>query len=116
MSPAPGTYRLLRIQRCPDSEMLQTDGRPLHLHQVLRRRISVLGRTYPYCRDPMGCQLAYRVMVTTRDALMHDAALAARSQLISPSFNATNDTPEQMCMYDHGHGDSQADPAHASAF
>lgn len=32
LSPAPGTYRLLRFQRCPDSEVLQTDGRPLHLH------------------------------------------------------------------------------------
>ena len=105
--PAPGSYTLPRIQRCPDGEVLQTDGRPLHLHQALRGRISVLGFMYTYCRDPVGCPLAYRIMVATRDALMHDAALAARSQLISLSFDPTNDTPEQMRMYGHG----QADPA-----
>ena len=62
---------------------------------------------YTYCRDPVGCPLAYRIMVATRDALMRDAALSAQSQLISLSFDPTNDTPEQMRMYGHG----QADPA-----
>ena len=107
LCPAPGSYTLPRIERCPDGDVLQTDGRPLHLHQVLRRRISVLGFKYTFCRNPMGCPLAYRIMVTTRDALMHHAALAARSQLISLSFDPINDTPEQMRMYGHG----QADPA-----
>ena len=96
LCPAPGSYTLPRIERCPDGDVLQTDGRPLHLHQVLRRRISVLGFKYTFCRNPMGCPLAYRIMVTTRDALMHDAALAARLQLISLSFDPTNDTAEQM--------------------
>ena len=105
--PAPGSYTLPRIQRCPDGEVLQADGRALHLHQALRGRISVLGFMYTYCRDPVGCPLAYRIMVATRDALMRDAALATRSQLISLSFDPTNDTPEQMRMYGHG----QADPA-----
>jgi protein SCO1 len=62
---------------------------------------------YTYCRDPVGCPLAYRIMGATRDALMRDAALAAQSQLISLSFDPTNDTPEQMRLYGHG----QADPA-----
>ena len=105
--PAPGSYKLPRIQRCPDGEVLQSDGRALHLHQALRGHVSVLGFMYTYCRDPVGCPLAYRIMVATRDALMRDAALAARSQLISLSFDPTNDTPEQMRVYGHG----QADPA-----
>lgn len=105
--PAPGSYTLPRIQRCPDGEVLQADGGALHLHQALRGRISVLGFMYTYCRDPVGCPLAYRIMVATRDALMGDAVLAARSQLISMSFDPTNDTPERMRMYGHG----QADPA-----
>jgi protein SCO1 len=105
--PAPGSYTLPRIQRCPDGEVLQSDGRTLRLHAVLRGRISVLGFMYTYCRDPVGCPLAYRIMVATRDALMRDAALSAQSQLISLSFDPTNDTPEQMRMYGHG----QADPA-----
>jgi protein SCO1 len=105
--PAPGSYTLPRIQRCPDGEVLQSDGRALRLHTALRGKISVLGFMYTYCRDPVGCPLAYRIMVATRDALMRDAALAAQSQLISLSFDPTNDTPEQMRMYGHG----QADPA-----
>ncbi len=105
--PAPGSYTLPRIQRCPDGEVLQTDGRTLRLHTALRGKISVLGFMYTYCRDPVGCPLAYRFMVATRDALMNDAALSAQSQLISLSFDPTNDTPEQMRMYGHG----QADPA-----
>jgi protein SCO1 len=105
--PAPGSYTLPRIQRCPDGEVLQTDGRAARLHMLLRGRINVLGFMYTYCRDPVGCPLAYRIMVATRDALMRDASLAAQSQLISLSFDPTNDTPEQMRMYGHG----QADPA-----
>jgi protein SCO1 len=105
--PAPGSYALPRIQRCPDGEVLQTDGRAARLHMLLRGRISVLGFMYTYCRDPVGCPLAYRIMVATRDALLKDAALSAQSQLISLSFDPTNDTPEQMARYGHG----QADPA-----
>jgi len=105
--PAPGSYALPRIQRCPDGEVLQSDGRALRLHAALRGKISVLGFMYTYCRDPVGCPLAYRIMVATRDALLKDAALAAQSQLISLSFDPTNDTPEQMARYGHG----QADPA-----
>jgi protein SCO1 len=105
--PAPGSYTLPRIQRCPDGDVLQSDGRALRLHTALRGKVSVLGFMYTYCRDPVGCPLAYRVMVATRDALLNDAALSAQSQLVSLSFDPTNDTPEQMRLYGHG----QADPA-----
>jgi cytochrome oxidase Cu insertion factor (SCO1/SenC/PrrC family) len=105
--PAPGSYTLPRIQRCPDGEVLQSNGRAQRLHALLRGRISVLGFMYTYCRDPVGCPLAYRIMVATRDALLRDDALAQRSQLVSLSFDPTNDTPEQMRRYGHG----QADPA-----
>jgi protein SCO1/2 len=104
--PAPGSYVLPRIQRCPDGEVLQSDGRAMFLHQALRGRISVLGFMYTYCRDPVGCPLAYRIMVATRDVLMRDRALAADSQLISCSFDPTHDNPEQMRMYGRGQADS----------
>lgn len=105
--PAPGSYTLPRIQRCPNGEVLQSDGRTLRLHAALRGKVSVLGFMYTYCRDPIGCPLAYRIMAATRDALLKDAALSAKSQLVSLSFDPTNDTPVQMRMYGHG----QADPA-----
>jgi protein SCO1/2 len=105
--PAPGTYALPRIQRCPDGEVLDTDGRAHRLHALLQGRVSVVGFMYTYCRDPLGCPLAYRVMTATRDALLAEPALAPRCQLASLSFDPTNDTPEAMRRYAHG----QVDPA-----
>lgn len=105
--PAPGSYTLARIQRCPDGEVLQHDGRSARLHTLLRGKLSVVGFMYTYCRDPVGCPLAYRIMVGTRDALLGDAVLARRSQLVSLSFDPTNDTPEQMARYGHGQVDQQ---------
>jgi protein SCO1 len=105
--PAPGSYTLPRIQRCPDGDVLQPNGRSQRLHALLRGRTTVLGFMYTYCREPLGCPLAYKVMTDTRDALLRDATLASRTQLASLSFDPTNDTPEQMARYGHG----QADPA-----
>ncbi|CAN5255994.1 hypothetical protein BH11PSE10_BH11PSE10_03100 [soil metagenome] len=100
--PAPGTYKLARIQRCPDGEVLTSDGHKVRLQAILRGRISVLGFMYTYCRDPYGCPLAYRVMTEARKTLLAEPALASRSQLVSLSFDPTNDTPQQMAMYGHG--------------
>ncbi len=97
--PAPGSYTLPRLQACPDGEVLQSDGRSARLHALLRGRLSLVGFVYTYCRDPVGCPLALRVMNETREALLRDAALAARSQLVSLSFDPLNDTPLQMRLY-----------------
>jgi cytochrome oxidase Cu insertion factor (SCO1/SenC/PrrC family) len=103
--PAPGSYTLARIQRCPDGEVLSSDGRSHRLHALLQGRNSVLSFMYTYCRDPVGCPLAYQAMVRTHEALAADAALASRSQLVSLSFDPTNDTPRQMAIYGHGRAD-----------
>jgi cytochrome oxidase Cu insertion factor (SCO1/SenC/PrrC family) len=105
--PAPGTYALPRIQRCPDGDVLSSDGRAHRLHRLLAGRITLLSFMYTYCRDPVGCPLAYQAMVRTRDALLADAALAAQSQLVSLSFDPTNDTPRQMAIYGHGQVDDR---------
>lgn len=100
--PVPGSYKLARIQRCPDGEVLTSEGRSVRLQAMLRGRISVLGFMYTYCRDPYGCPLAYRVMTEARKALLAEPALAARAQLVNLSFDPTNDTPPQMAIYGHG--------------
>ncbi len=105
--PAPGSYTLARIQRCPDGEVLGSDGRAQRLHALLQGRLTVLSFMYTYCRDPVGCPLAYRVMTQTRDALLAEPALAARAQLASLSFDPTNDTPEQMATYGRGQVDQR---------
>lgn len=105
--PAPGSYTLARIQRCPDGEVLQSDGRARRLHTLLQGRISLMSFMYTYCRDPIGCPLAYQAMTQTRDALLRDETLAAGTQLVSLSFDPTNDTPQQMATYGRGQVDER---------
>lgn len=105
--PPAGSYTLARIQRCPDGEVLGSDGRTRRLHALLQGRLTVLSFMYTYCRDPVGCPLAYRAMQQARDGLLADPALAARSQLVSLSFDPSNDTPEQMGFYGRGQVDER---------
>lgn len=97
--PAPGSYTLPRLQKAPDGEVLATDGRPRRLHAVLAGRLTVLSFMYTYCRDPEGCPLAWRAMEDVHERLLRDPALAARAQLVSLSFDPTNDTPQQLAAY-----------------
>lgn len=97
--PAPGSYVLPRLQKAPDGEVLDTDGRPRRLHGVLAGRLTVLSFMYTYCRDPEGCPLAWQAMENVQRQLLTDPALAARAQLVSLSFDPTNDTPRQMAAY-----------------
>lgn len=96
--PAPGSYSLPRLQRAPDGEVLGPDARAYRLHGLLTGRHSVLAFMYSYCRDPVGCPLAWKVMEGVHDQLRRDAALAPKAQLISLSFDPTNDTPQQMAI------------------
>jgi protein SCO1 len=97
--PEAGTYKLLKIQACPDGTVLTTEAKPVRLHSVLRGRVSVLSFMYTYCRDPLGCPLADRIMKELYATLKQDALLAAHAQLVSLSFDPTNDTPQQMKLY-----------------
>lgn len=97
--PEPGSYSLRRLMRAPDGEVLASDGRAQRLHQLLRGRFTVLSFMYTYCRDSLGCPLAWRAMEMARAELKSNPALARRSQLISLSFDPSNDTPEQMRLY-----------------
>jgi protein SCO1 len=54
---------------------------------------------YTYCRDPEGCPLAWRTLDSVHAQLLRDPALAARAQLLSLSFDPSNDTPPQMAMF-----------------
>jgi protein SCO1 len=111
--PKAGTYKLLKIQACPDGTVLTTDAKSVRLHSVLRGRVSVLSFMYTYCRDPLGCPLADRIMKELYATLKQDAALAAHAQLVSLSFDPTNDTPQQMKLYA---GEYNSDSGHKWSF
>jgi cytochrome oxidase Cu insertion factor (SCO1/SenC/PrrC family) len=97
--PAPGSYRLSRIMRAPDGEVLDSDGRAQRLHRLLAGRLTVLSFMYTYCRDPDGCPKAWAAMEGLQASLLAEAPLAAVSQLVSLSFDPSHDTPQQMRLY-----------------
>ena len=97
--PAPGSYTLARVMAAPDGTVLSSQGHAQRLHSVLRGRLSVMSFMYTYCRDAEGCPLARAAMEGLHSALLREPDLAAASQLVSLSFDPTNDTPHQMRMY-----------------
>ena len=94
--PAPGSYDLPRLFAAPEGDVLLPDGRTMKLGRILAGRLSVVSFIYSYCRDPQGCPLAWQALDSVRKALLADPALARRAQLVTISFDPTNDTPEQM--------------------
>lgn len=97
--PPAGSYKLPRLFAAPDGEVLGVDGRRLRLAQVLAGRLSVVSFIYTYCRDPIGCPLAWRLLDEVHAALARDPALARQAQLVTISFDPHHDTPEQMRRY-----------------
>ncbi len=61
--PAPGTYRLQRIQRAPDALLRDARDRPRRLGTLTRGKVTLLTFFYTYCVDEWGCPFAYRTMV-----------------------------------------------------
>ena len=94
--PAPGSYSLPRLFAAPDGEVLLPDGSPARLHRILEGRLSIVSFIYSYCRDPEGCPLAWAALEGVYEAFKADPTLARRAQLVTISFDPTNDTPEQM--------------------
>ena len=70
--PPPGSYRLPRLFAAPDGDVLNHDGRRLRLSQLLAGRLSVVSFIYSYCRDPIGCPLAWRMLDEVHAALLAD--------------------------------------------
>jgi protein SCO1 len=106
--PAPGTYTLRRVMAAPDGAVLDADGRPRRLHALLRGRATVLSFMYTYCRDPEACPRAWAAMDQLFAALHREAPSALPAQLVSLSFDPSNDTPAQMRLFG---GERLRDPA-----
>lgn len=97
--PAPGTYRLERIQRIPAGVVLDSDGSPRPFAQFATGRVTLLGFIYTYCTDRYGCPLAYDTFVEVRRRLLARPDLAPYVRLVSLSFDPTHDTPQAMRAY-----------------
>jgi protein SCO1 len=94
--PPAGSYALAHIFTAPDGFVLGSEGRAHRLHSVLAGRLTILSFIYSYCRDPIGCPLAWQILDRVHAELRRDHRLARRAQLVSLSFDPTHDTPMQM--------------------
>lgn len=97
--PAPGTYVLHRIMAAPDGEVLDLEGRPHRLRQLLSKRITLLGLIYTTCVDPDGCPFALRVFDALEPRLAATPRLRDVVQLVTLSFDPEHDTPAAMRGY-----------------
>jgi len=79
----------------PDVALVDQDGRPLRLADFHGK---ALGLTFVYTRCPLPdfCPLMMRNFEAAEAALVKDLALAARTHLLTVSFDPMHDTPEVL--------------------
>jgi cytochrome c peroxidase len=95
-APAPGTYELPPLGEAADGNVLDTAGRPRHLHDLLGDKIVVLSFVYRSCPDMNGCPLANFVFRGIARRVLEDSALREQVRLVSMSFDPVHDTPAAM--------------------
>jgi cytochrome oxidase Cu insertion factor (SCO1/SenC/PrrC family) len=97
--PAPGQYRLQRIQRVADAVLLDPFGRARHLSQSTRGKVTLLTFFYASCSDPLGCPFAYGTMHRLRARLATAPGVSGNVRFVSVSIDPTHDTPQALSDY-----------------
>lgn len=98
-APPPGTYTLPIVKRASDGEVLDSEGRPLHLQELTRGRITVLSFIYTRCASAKACPYATGVLNQLHRLSQNEPSLAKEMRLVSMSFDPVNDTPGRMAAY-----------------
>jgi len=97
--PAPGSYRLERIQPVPEGTVLDTSSRSLRLSQYTHGRITLLSLVYTTCSDAGGCPMARYTLQQVRRTLEKQKSIQGRVRFVTLSFDPAHDTPEAMSAY-----------------
>jgi len=97
--PEPGTYQLPPLGEAADGNVLDSQGKPIKLHDLLGDKIVLLSFVYSTCNDVNGCPLATAVLHKIKQRLLKEKDIAAKLRLITLSFNPEHDTPEMMAKY-----------------
>ena len=99
-APRPGSYQLPPLGTARGGRLLDSDGRPVALHDLLGDRIVVLSFVYTTCSDVNGCPLATHVLGEIQKRVLDSAPdLTDQLRLITLSFDPLNDTPGVMKAY-----------------
>lgn len=97
--PAPGSYKLQKIQRVSDALLLDSSAHAVRLSALTHGKITLLTFFYTYCVDPLGCPFAHTTLANLRDRVRGDRALAGRVRFVSISLDPTHDTPAAIASY-----------------
>ncbi len=97
--PNPGSYNLPPLGIAADGEVLNADGQPTRLHNLLDGRVVLLSFMFSSCSDVNGCPLSSFVFYKLKSSMQHDAELEAGMRLVSLSFDPKRDTPEVIKLY-----------------
>jgi protein SCO1 len=94
--PAPGTYKLDRIQRVPFGIVREGTGFPRLLSSYTTGKITLLTFFYSQCTDPQGCPLAWNAFESVRDKIKADPQLHGKVRLVFFSFDPVHDSSETL--------------------
>lgn len=97
--PAAGTYDLPSLGPAADGMVLDEQGRPHRLHDLLKGKTILLSFIYTSCNDVNGCPLATWVLGRVQAPILSHPALRDRVRLLSLSFDPGRDTPAQVREY-----------------
>lgn len=98
--PAPGTYKLDRIEPMANGWVLEdSKWRPHRLSSYTKGKISLFSFFYGTCRDPKGCPATWAAFEEIQSELQKDKDLNGRVRLIFLSLDPSVDTPEMLSFY-----------------
>ncbi|WP_424363323.1 SCO family protein [Methylocystis parvus] len=108
--PAAGSYVLQRIQRVPDAQLLDADGKPAALSSYVSGAVTALGFFYGHCEDAAGCPVAWSTFEAARKAAASDPLLEGRLRLLFVSLDPARDTPAVLRLLGAAEQDGRAPP------
>jgi cytochrome oxidase Cu insertion factor (SCO1/SenC/PrrC family) len=101
--PAPGTYKLDRIQRVPFSIVRDGAGLPHLLSSYTTGKITLLTFFYPLCTDPQGCPLAWNAFEEVRTKIKADPILHGKGRLVFFNFDLMHDNAAILRLFEESY-------------
>lgn len=98
-APTAGSYTLPVVKAAADGDVLDSQGRSLHLRDVTRGRVTVMSFIYTRCASAKACPYATGVLMQLHRLSADEPELAEGMRLVSMSFDPGADTPERMSTY-----------------
>jgi len=98
-APAAGTYALPSLGLAADGNVIDADGKPVRLHDLMAGKLVLLSFIYASCSDIDGCPLATYVLGRVQEPVAANPVLRDRVRLLTLSFDPVRDTPPVMAKY-----------------